>query len=163
MDPRTALALSDDYLELAKEYCESDDLDRATYYCQRSHQTLENAAAYVDEALIEMVRGRFDTAHDLLRTAIDVDPTYGNGWNNLGACLVGLGRPAEAIPYLQEALRVGYETPEKAFYNLGFAYEKLGEPEQARRQYEAALAAAPEYRLARQALDRLNEQEPRQP
>lgn len=164
MDVRTALTLSRDYLDIAVELFEAGaDPDRVIYYCRRSHETLENPDAYHGEALVVMKRGDFGAARDLLRQAIEADPTFGNAWNDLGACLFALDQPVEAIPCFEEALRVRYETPEKAHYNLGRVYEALGDLEAAKRKYHDALAAAPAYILARAALERLDEPEPRQP
>ncbi len=162
-DAHSAL-MAQDYFELAFDLQMQGELDKALYYYARSLDLMQSPECYAFMAWAESLRGNFSEAVELCRVAIDLDPDFGNPWNDLGAYLIELGRPQEAIPYLEQALRCPrYLTYQYAHYNLGRVYEKLGEPQMARRKYEDALAEEPTYILARVALERLNEQEPRQP
>lgn len=148
--------MAQDYFELAYEMQMLGDLDRAMYYYGRSLQCVESAEAYTFMAWAESMRGSFETAIALCRKAIDLDPEFGNPWNDLGAYMLALDRPQEAIPYLERALRAPrYLTYHYAHYNLGRAYEKMGDMRRARVKYRAALELDPQYALARDALDRL--------
>ena len=40
---------------------------------------------------------RYDEAIEECKTAIDIDPEYGNPYNDIGSYLITLGRPQEAI------------------------------------------------------------------
>jgi len=148
--------MAQDYFELAYEIQMQGDLDRAMYYYGRSLDCVESPEAYTFMAWAESMRGSFDTAIELCRKAIDLDPEFGNPWNDLGAYMLALDRPQEAIPYLEQALKSPrYLTYHYAHYNLGRAYEKIGDRTRARMKYRAALELDPGYALARDALDRL--------
>jgi Tfp pilus assembly protein PilF len=148
--------MAQDYFELAYEMQMQGDLERAMYYYGRSLTCVESPEAYTFMAWTESMRGNFEHAITLCRKAIDLDPEFGNPWNDLGAYLLALDRPQEAIPYLEQALRAPrYLTYHYAHYNLGRAYEKIGDRPRARDRYHAALSVEPSYALARDALHRL--------
>jgi tetratricopeptide (TPR) repeat protein len=46
-------------------------------------------------------QGRLEEAIEECRRAIEVDPAFGNPYNDIGAYLIELGRAAEAIPWLE--------------------------------------------------------------
>ncbi len=78
--------------------------------------------------------------------AIALDPDLGNPYNDIGAYLIEMGRPEEAIPWLEQATAAPrYSTPQFAYLNLGRAYEQLGEVYKALAAYDRALAIAPLY------------------
>ena len=81
----------------------------------------------------------------LLRTSND------ETWVNVGAELIRMRRPAEAIPLLQKAVAI---SPAEAppHYNLGLAFSQTGEKELAIEQFEATLQLQPEYFDAHVAL-----------
>lgn len=88
--------------------------------------------------------------------AIAVDPAFGNPYNDIGACLVELDRPDEAIPWFERALDAPrYDARCYPYYNLGRIYEKKGDWLRAIDLYTAALAENPTYDLARNAWMRL--------
>jgi Tfp pilus assembly protein PilF len=148
--------MAQDYFELAYELQMHGELEKAMYYYGRSLDCVESPEAYTFMAWAESMRGRFERAIELCRKAIDLDPEFGNPWNDLGAYLLALDRPQEAVSYLEQALRCPrYLTYHYAHYNLGRAYEKLGEHARALAKYREALAEEPNYALARDALRRL--------
>ncbi len=101
-------------------------------------------------------QGRIDDAISECRKAIEVDPTFGNPYNDIGAYLIEKGRPADAIPWLEWARRAPrYEAPHYPLCNLGHALEKLGRREDAIRAYREALELVPGYLPAVEALRRL--------
>ena len=56
--------------------------------------------------------GRYDAAIAECHKATSVDPEFGNPYNDIGAYLIELGRPDEAVPWLQRANRAArYEAP----------------------------------------------------
>jgi Tfp pilus assembly protein PilF len=148
--------MAQDYFELAYEMQMHGELDKALYYYGRSLDCVESPEAYTFMAWAESMRGSFEKAIGLCRKAIDIDPDFGNPWNDLGAYLLALDRPLDAIPYLEQALRCPrYLTYHYAHYNLGRAYEKLGDRMRAREKYLEALSEEPNYMLAKDALDRV--------
>lgn len=93
----------------------------------------------------------FDAALAECERAILLDPEYGNAYNDAGAYLIELGRSREALGWLEKAIAVRrYRHPEFAHFNLGRAYERLGQWDMAAMSFKVALTLNPAYALARQ-------------
>src|SRR5262245_38338171 len=89
--------------------------------------------------------GRIDEAIECCKRAIEVDPSFGNPYNDIGAYLIRLGRGEEAIPWLERAKSAPrYDCAHFPYYNLGRVYEQLGRLEEALREYKGALERARE-------------------
>lgn len=92
---------------------------------------------------------RYDEAIEWCRKAIEIDPTFGNPYNDLGAYLIELGRWEEAISWLKKATTASrYENPEFAYLNLGRVYQHLGRYRTALKYYDQALSLNRFYRSA---------------
>ena len=101
-------------------------------------------------------KGRIEEAIAECKLAIELDPDFGNPYNDIGAYLIELGRFDEAIPWLQQAIQARrYEPRHFPHYNLGRAYygKELYGP--AMKAFQEALQVEPRYSLARHALDSL--------
>ncbi len=102
--------------------------------------------------------GKLDEAIDQCKIAIEVDPDFGNPYNDIGVYLIDLGRPEEAIPWLERATRANrYCCYEFAHYNLGRVQMLKGDIAAARRNFKRALEYEPGYWPARKALEFLDE------
>ena len=89
--------------------------------------------------------------------AIALDPDYGNPYNDIGVYLIDLGRPGEAIPWLEKAIAAErYCCYEFAHFNLGRVQFMQGNLGAARRSFERSLRHDPDYLPARAALDYLD-------
>jgi tetratricopeptide (TPR) repeat protein len=100
--------------------------------------------------------GRYDDAIEECKKAIEVDPAFGNPYNDIGAYLIELDRPREAIEWLEKAtVAPRYEAPHFPWVNLGRVYEKVGPWEEAIRCYRKALEVTPDYDEAKQRLKAL--------
>jgi len=74
------------------------------------------------------VRKDFKAAEAHIRKAIKLYPNYSDARNNLGHLLTDLGRYDEAITELNIVIKdLTYQTPERAFLNIGIAYMKKGD------------------------------------
>jgi len=92
---------------------------------------------------------RYDEAIDCCKQAIEVDPTFGNPYNDIGAYLIELDRWEEAIPWLEQATSASrYETPQFPHMNLGRVYEHLGHFRTALSCLDRAIEMDPFYRVA---------------
>jgi tetratricopeptide (TPR) repeat protein len=99
---------------------------------------------------------RYDEAIAQCRKAIAVDPEFGNPYNDIGAYLIALGRPEEAIPWLEQATQAPrYEPRHFPWANLGRVYEALNKPDRALEHYVRAVELEPTYRVALEGIDRL--------
>lgn len=88
--------------------------------------------------------------------AIDLDPEFGNPYNDIGAYCIEMGEPEDAVPWLRMALKARrYDSVCFPHFNLGRVAEVLDRPEEALGHYRAALAANPGYALAAKAIRRV--------
>lgn len=153
MDPK---ARAKELLQRAYERQMAGDLARAVELYTASIEAHPTAEAYTFLGWTFSFMGRLDDAMAECKKAIATDPSFGNPYNDIGAYLLQLGRPAEAIPWLERALKAPrYESYHFAHMNLGRAYQALGRWEEARRAYQKALELVPAYTPARQALTQL--------
>ena len=98
--------------------------------------------------------GLFDDAIAKCKKAIALDPDYGNPYNDIGAYLIELGRPEEAIPWFEKATKAKrYCCYQYAHFNMGRVFLDQGRLAETKRAFERALAIDPEYRLARRGLE----------
>ena len=108
-----------------------------------SHPTAE-AHTFLGWSLSHL--GKIDEAITQCKIAIQIDPHFGNPYNDIGVYLIDLGRPEEAIPWLEKAIGAKryccYQFPH---YNLGRVLLGQGKIEAAKRSFERALEYDPEY------------------
>ncbi|MCA9870867.1 MAG: tetratricopeptide repeat protein [Caldilineae bacterium] len=97
----------------------------------------------------------YDEAIAECRLAIEIDPEFGNPYNDIGAYLMELGRDDEAILWFHQAIRsVRYDARCYPLFNLGRIYERRGDWLQAIDYYRKAQRENPAYEMAR--LGRIN-------
>ena len=100
--------------------------------------------------------GRYDEAIEECRTAISIDPEFGNPYNDIGAYLIEKNRLDEAISWLEKAAAAPrYEHYCFPYHNLGRIYERKREWDLAIQAYERSLKENPQYVPAARALGRL--------
>jgi Tfp pilus assembly protein PilF len=101
-------------------------------------------------------QGKVDEAIAECKLAIEVDPDFGNPYNDIGAYLIARERYDEAIPWLERAtIAKRYDPRHFPYFNLGRAYLGKGMINRAREQFQKSLEIEPRYVLARQAIERL--------
>jgi Tfp pilus assembly protein PilF len=87
------------------------------------------------------------------KRAIEVDPSFGNPYNDIGAYLHRARRPDAAIPWLEQAKRATrYEAPQYPRFNLGRVYVAREMLSAALREFEEALDVQPGYEPAIRAI-----------
>lgn len=97
-----------------------------------------------DEAIAECLR------------AIEVDPDFGNPYNDIGAYLIEKSDYQAAVTWLERAMKAPrYEAYFYPHFNLGRVYEAKGRLFEALREYKAAIELNPRYALAIRAFRRL--------
>ena len=99
-------------------------------------------------------QGKTEEAIAECKRAIEIDPDFGNPYNDIGAYLIDLERYEEAIPWLEQAMRAKrYEPRHFPYFNLGRVYLAKGLINRARELFRESLAIEPRHTLARQALE----------
>jgi tetratricopeptide (TPR) repeat protein len=97
--------------------------------------------------------GRYDDAIAECYSAIEIDPDFGNPYNDIGVYLMEQGHYHDALAWLVKAtIAPRYEERHYPWMNLGRAYEKVGPWSEALRCYRRAIELEPDYQIARQTL-----------
>ncbi|HEX4074713.1 MAG TPA: tetratricopeptide repeat protein [Candidatus Acidoferrales bacterium] len=132
------------------------DLDRAAELYKASLEILPTAEAHTFLGWTYHFQGKIPDAIAECKRAIEVDPDFGNPYNDIGAYLIALGRLDEAVPWLERAIRAPrYEPRHFPHFNLGRVYLAKGMFNRARECFQRALRIEPNYTLARQAIENL--------
>ncbi len=132
------------------------ELERAADAYERSLRLVPSAEAHTFLGWTYSFLGRYDDAIEECRRAIEIDPSFGNPYNDIGAYLVEQNRLDEAIPWLEKAVAASrYCCYFYAHTNLARVYLLQGKREKARKSLLAALRVNPDYRPARELLRRL--------
>ncbi len=140
----------------AYEHQMKGDLEEAVTLYKRSIETHPTAEAYTFLGWTYSFMGKLDDAIDECHRAIEMDPEFGNPYNDIGAYMIEQGKYDEAIPWFERALQAKrYESPAFPHLNLGRVHERKGRWDQALESYKKALALNPNYALAKRALGRL--------
>lgn len=102
------------------------------------------------------LNGNFEEAIEECKIAIDLDPNFGNPYNDIGSYLINLEKYDEAVYWLEKATEApDYEPRHFPYYNLGRIYEKRGDWYSALNCYAESLKQNPNYELAKNAFVRL--------
>jgi Tfp pilus assembly protein PilF len=132
------------------------DLDGAIVAYRRSLAVLPTAEAHTFLGWAMSFQGRLDEAIEECRRAIDVDPEFGNPYNDIGVYLMQQHKLEEAIPWLEKAKQAPrYEPRHFPHMNLGRVYTRQGRWWDALRELEEAVRVAPRDPGARHALHEL--------
>ena len=151
-----ALARAWELLQDAYQAQMEGDYDRAVELYESSIAMHPTAEAYTFLGWAYHFQGKLDQAIAHCKRAIEIDPEFGNPYNDIGAYLIELNRPDEAIPWLERATEAKrYEPRHFPHYNLGRAYLAKEMYGRAKTCFEKALYLEPRYTLAREALDNL--------
>ncbi|HYR43125.1 MAG TPA: tetratricopeptide repeat protein [Terriglobia bacterium] len=140
----------------AYEHQMKKELDEAAELYKKSIETYPTAEAHTFLGWTYSWMGRIDDAIAECLKAIEVDPTFGNPYNDIGSYLLMKGQVDEAIPWLERALKAPrYENYCYPHMNLGRAYESKHDWLRAKDEYRKALAEKEDYTPAAQALARI--------
>ncbi len=132
------------------------DYDQAADLYRKSIAIQATAEAHTFLGWTYHFQGKLDEAIEECKRAIEIDPDFGNPYNDIGAYLIELRRYDEAIPWLERAVEAKrYDPRHFPYFNLGRVYLAKEMYSRAREHFEKALRAEPRYALAREALDHL--------
>jgi Tfp pilus assembly protein PilF len=132
------------------------DFERAVELYRGSLELYPTAEAHTFLGWTYHFQGKIEDAIDECKRAIEVDPDFGNPYNDIGVYLIDLNRNEEAIPWLEQAIKAKrYEPRHFPYFNLGRVYLAKGMINRARELFQKSLAIEPRYTLARQALEKV--------
>lgn len=132
------------------------EFDLAIEHYKRSIEAYPTAEAYTFLGWTYSFQGKLDEAIIECKKAIEVDPEFGNPYNDIGAYLIKLEKYDEAIPWLERAIQAKrYEPRHYPHYNLGRVYLTKGMIKKALEEFQKALEVYPDYTLAKEAIEKV--------
>lgn len=147
---------SQKFLEDGKYHVSEGELDLAVESFQKSLDAKPTAEAYTLLAWVLSLKEDLDTAIELCKKAIALDPHFGNPYNDIGSYLIQKGQLEEALPWLEKAKGAeNYETKHFPFINMGRIYTALGHYDEAIEQFKHALTISPGHKEIQKVLEEL--------
>jgi len=144
------------YFQEAYEAQMRGELDEAAVLYTQSVEAYPTAEAHTFLGWTYSFMSLTDEAIEECHRATEVDPDFGNPYNDIGAYLIEQGNLYSAIPWLQRAMTARrYESYFYPHFNLGRVYEAQGRAYDALREYKTAIDLNPKYALAIQAFRKL--------
>lgn len=158
-EDRAAVELASELFGRAYECQMSGRLEEAIDLYKESIDVYPTAEAHTFLGWTYSFQGRLDDAIEECKRAIEIDPEFGNPYNDIGAYLIEQELYEQAIPWLKKAIQAKrYESYHFAHYNLGRVYAAQGMMKWAEDEFNKALVLAPDYELAIVALHGLRRQ-----
>ena len=151
MEEKEYRAIAQDLFKEAYEHQLEGEFETAIELYQRSILAFPTAEAHTFLAWTYSEQGKLDDAIAECKKAIQIDPDFGNAYNDIGAYLIEKSSHEEAVPWLKKAIKAKrYENPHFAHSNLGRAYIALEMFNKARKEFDTALKLQPDYEPARE-------------
>ena len=149
VDLRKAL----DLLKSASEAYKEDDTEKAIELYQQSIAFCPTADAHTYLGWMYSIQDRLEEAIEECHLAIEVDPEFGNPYNDIGCYLMQMGEYEEAAGWLEKAKDAPrYDPRHFPYMNLGKIHLKQGEHGKALGELYQAVRRAPEDKLLRHQL-----------
>jgi Tfp pilus assembly protein PilF len=134
----------------------SGQLDEASDLYKESLSICPTAEAHTFLGWVYSMQRHFEDAIAECHRAIEVDPDFGNPYNDIGAYLIELGRLDEAVSWLERAKHaVRYEPRHFPHVNLGRIHVMRNDITAAVRELRSAVAIEPGAASTRRELHRL--------
>ena len=144
-----------------------DRLDEAIDAYQRSLAAFPTAEAHTFLGWTYSWKGRLEDGIAEAQKAIELDPDYGNPYNDIGLYLIELGRLDEAVGWLQKAIKAKrYAERQFPHLNLGRVWTRKGLFEDAFEAFESCLRtwrnpSLPEFPAVRVRIAATSDKSPR--
>jgi tetratricopeptide (TPR) repeat protein len=131
------------WVELGTAHLYQDDAAEAEKaYLRATEVKPDFVLAYLDLARLRMAQKNFDGAIEILTRAVAIQPPSADANFLLGECYLQIKKGSKAVPYLEEAARLGRA---EARLRLAALYDRAGLKDRAAAEYEQFLAARPDY------------------
>lgn len=148
--------LAQSYFERGYAYQTRGHLDRAAHCYRRSISFMPSAQAYTFLGWVLSKKGLYDDAIQFCKSAIEINPEYGNPYNDIGAYLLEQNHYDEALEWFNKALEAKeYENYCFPYFNIARIYEFKGRWDLAKECYEKAIKESADYEPAHIALKNL--------
>ncbi len=132
------------------------DLEAAVENYRRSIEFFPTAEAHTFLGWAYSFQGKIDEAIRECEIAIQIDPDFGNPYNDIGVYLMEKGEYDQAVPWLGKAMQAKrYDPRHYPHINLARVHAKMGKVEEAINEIQKALKHEPDHVGARRELHRL--------
>ena len=147
---------AEEYFRQAYEAQMAGELDQAVSLYKQSIELVPTAEAHTFLGWTYSFQRKYREAIAECRKAIEVDPEFGNPYNDIGAYLIELGRWDEAVPWFEKAIEAPrYDPRHFPHFNLARVYIQGYEYDKAIGHLQEALQLEPSYASARKELQRI--------
>jgi Tfp pilus assembly protein PilF len=134
----------------------SGNLDAAVESYRRSIELYPTAEAHTFLGWAYSFQGKIDEAIRECEVAIQIDPDFGNPYNDIGVYLMEKGEFEAAIPWLVKAMHAKrYEPRHYPHINMARVHAKKGKIDEAIAELRKALQLEANHQGARRELHRL--------
>jgi tetratricopeptide (TPR) repeat protein len=128
----------------AMEHQMAQEFDQAIRLYKKSIEVFPTADAHTYLGWAYSFKGRLNEAIAQCEIAIELDPEFGNPYNDIGVYLMQQQKLDDAIPWLERAKNAKrYEPRHFPYINLGRVYLSKGMIQQAIREFSGALEIHP--------------------
>ncbi|MDP4174474.1 MAG: tetratricopeptide repeat protein [Bacteroidota bacterium] len=156
MIENSKLDIAQEYFKKAYKLHLEGKIEEAVDYYRMSIDIYPTAEAHTFLGWAYSLQGKFEDAIDECHTAIELDDSYGNPYNDIGAYLIDLGKYDDSVEWFERAINAPrYVFRHLPYYNLGRVYEKKGDWFSAIKFYNDALKINRDYEAAKNAVIRL--------
>lgn len=148
--------LAVEFFQKAYERQMHGEYDEAIALYTQSIEAYPTAEAYTFRGWTCSMLGNHERAIADCLEAINVDPEFGNPYNDIGAYLIEQEKWDEAVPWFQKAMIAPrYEARPYPYFNLGRVYEHQHHWTKAKECYAMAYSSDKRYLAALAGLRRL--------
>lgn len=103
------------------------------------------ASTWVNRGILEMSRERYKNARGNFKEALNLIPKLPEAHVDMGSALINLMEYPEGAKETELGLQLGSHEPERGYYNLGIAYEEMGDLQKSYESFRRASELAPDW------------------
>lgn len=157
MTKKDNISLADEYFDRAYQMQLKGNIENAIKEYQISINFFPTAKAHTFLGFAYSLLGNFELAIEECKNAINLEPEYGNPYNDIGTYLLKLEKHDEAIYWFEKALMMkDNNVAYLSLFNLGKIYEKKGNWIKAYNYLNKAILLNPEYEPAQDEIIKLS-------
>ena len=138
------------------QFTSREDLDTCSRALDSGNlKARDEAGTYVNRGIVATALGKYQDAFADYHRAMDIMPALAEAYIGRGNLFFLAEKFDRALEDYSKALQLNISKDHIAHFNLGMAYEKLGDFNDAEKSYRRALEIVPEWPLAQKKLDQL--------
>ena len=120
---------------------------------------IDTASTWVNRGILEMSRERYKNARGNFKEALNLMPKLPEAHVDLGSALINLQQFADGAKETELGLQLGSHEAERGWYNLGIAYEELGDLQKSYESFRHAAELAPDWQDPQKQMARFSVKE----